>query len=116
MCHCFFFFFNKKFINCDLLSFVKEKERKARRKGKALQNEEASAPYPAEEEEMEGSGASGNEEEAAEDGEGAENSEILITMCQISLRYCFSNHILGDLGWPAKKPEWIRNFNEQNLT
>lgn len=47
-----------------------EKERKARRRGKALQNEEATAAYPAEEEEMEGSGASGNEEEAPEDGEG----------------------------------------------
>ena len=50
--------------------FTQEKERKARRRGKALQNEETSAPYTAEEEEMEGSGASGNEEEAPEDGEG----------------------------------------------
>ncbi len=49
---------------------TQEKERKARRRGKTLQNEEASAPYAAEEEEMEGSGASGNEEEAPEDGEG----------------------------------------------
>lgn len=57
------------FIQC-VLVFTQEKERKARRRGKALQNEEASAPYTAEEEEMEGSGASGNEEEAAEDGEG----------------------------------------------
>lgn len=48
---------------------TQEKERKARRRGKALQNE-TSAPYAAEEEEMEGSGASGNEEEAPEDGEG----------------------------------------------
>lgn len=49
---------------------TQEKERKARRRGKTPQNEEASAPYTAEEEEMEGSGASGNEEEAPEDGEG----------------------------------------------
>lgn len=68
------------YINRVLLSFVQEKERKARRRGKALQNEEASAPNFAEEEEMEGSGASGNEEEAAEDGEGTEHTEILMTM------------------------------------
>lgn len=49
---------------------IQEKERKARRKGKPMQNEETSSSYPAEEEEMEGSGASGNEEEAPEDGEG----------------------------------------------
>lgn len=49
---------------------TQEKERKARRRGKASQNEEASAPYTAEEEEMEGSGPSCNEEEAPEDGEG----------------------------------------------
>lgn len=49
---------------------TQEKERKARRKAKAPQNEETSAPYTAEEDEMEGSGASGNEEEAPEDGEG----------------------------------------------
>lgn len=49
---------------------TQEKERKARRRGKTLQNEEANAQYTAEEEEMEGSGASGNEEEAPEDGEG----------------------------------------------
>lgn len=49
---------------------VQEKERKARRKGKPMQSEETSSSYPAEEEEMEGSGASGNEEEAPEDGEG----------------------------------------------
>lgn len=55
-----------------MLVFTQEKERKARRRGKALQNEETSAPYAAEEEEMEGSGASGNEEEAAEDGEGTQ--------------------------------------------
>lgn len=35
-----------------------------------MQNEETSSSYPAEEEEMEGSGASGNEEEAPEDVEG----------------------------------------------
>lgn len=49
---------------------TQEKERKARRRAKVPQNEEASAPYAPEEEEMEGSGASGNEEEAPEDGEG----------------------------------------------
>lgn len=49
---------------------IQEKERKARRKGKPMQSEETSSSYPAEEEEMEGSGASGNEEEAPEDGEG----------------------------------------------
>lgn len=32
---------------------------------------------------MEGSGASGNEEEAAEDGEGIENTEILIKPSQL---------------------------------
>lgn len=52
-----------------LFSFHQEKERKARRRGKALQNEETSATFVAEEE-MEGSGASCNEEEAPEDGEG----------------------------------------------
>lgn len=74
-------------INRVLLSFVQEKERKARRRGKALQNEEASAPNFAEEEEMEGSGASGNEEEAAEDGEGTENTEILMTMSRIIIHF-----------------------------
>lgn len=39
-----------------------------------MQSEEtSSSSYPAEEEEMEGSGASGNEEEAPEDGEGKRN-------------------------------------------
>lgn len=53
-----------------IFTFNQEKERKARRRGKALQNEETSATFAAEEEEMEGSGASCNEEEAPEDGEG----------------------------------------------
>lgn len=53
-----------------VLVLIQEKERKARRKGKPMQSEEASSSYPAEEEEMEGSGASGNEEEAPEDVEG----------------------------------------------
>lgn len=57
-------FLNSRFV------FLQEKERKARRKGKPMQSEETSSSYPAEEEEMEGSGASGNEEEAPEDGEG----------------------------------------------
>lgn len=57
------------FFNCTF-ALIKEKERKARRKGKPMQNEETSSSYPAEEEEMEGSGASGNEEEAPEDVEG----------------------------------------------
>lgn len=57
-------FFNGVFAS------TQEKERKARRKGKPMQSEETSSAYPAEEEEMEGSGASGNEEEAPEDVEG----------------------------------------------
>lgn len=57
------------FFNCTF-ALIQEKERKARRKGKPMQSEETSSSYPAEEEEMEGSGASGNEEEAPEDGEG----------------------------------------------
>lgn len=57
-----------------MLVFTQERERKARRKGKALQSEETSAPSAAEEEEMEGSGTSGNEEEAPEDGEGRNNT------------------------------------------
>lgn len=32
---------------------------------------------------MEGSGASGNEEEAVEDGDGIENTQILITLSQL---------------------------------
>lgn len=53
-----------------MFASTQEKERKARRKGKPMQSEETSSAYPAEEEEMEGSGASGNEEEAPEDVEG----------------------------------------------
>ncbi|KAM9744671.1 nuclear receptor corepressor 2 isoform 3-T4 [Menidia menidia] len=53
---------------------MKSKERKARRRGRASQNEGASATHAAEEEEMEGSGASCNEEEAPEDGEGGTNN------------------------------------------
>lgn len=48
---------------------IQEKERNARRKGKPMQNDTSSS-YPAEKEEMEDSGASGNEEEAPEDEEG----------------------------------------------
>uniref|UniRef100_A0A8C2ZVS8 Nuclear receptor corepressor 2 n=1 Tax=Cyclopterus lumpus TaxID=8103 RepID=A0A8C2ZVS8_CYCLU len=72
-CKNFYFNYKKRQKLDEILQQHKmksEKERKARRKGKALQNEETSAPYTAEEEEMEGSGASGNEEEAPEDGEG----------------------------------------------
>lgn len=58
---------------------LQEKERKARRKGKAVQNEETSVPAT-EEEEMEGSGVSGNEEEAQEDGEGT-NKHSLSLLC-----------------------------------
>lgn len=63
-----------------MLVLTQEKERKARRRGKALQNEEANAQYTAEEEEMEGSGASGNEEEATEDGEGTLNPRDICIM------------------------------------
>lgn len=59
---------------------LQEKERKARRKGKTVQNEEASAPA-AEEEEMEGSGVSGNEEEAQEDGEGTNKTTLVRLLC-----------------------------------
>lgn len=82
---------------------TQEKERKARRRGKALQNEEASAPYPAEEEEMEGSGASGNEEEAPEDGEGTQNAshvckilhDLLILEKSSPFRIGLKNHYLS---------------------
>lgn len=85
---CLFFLLHLKIL-CALGHFFKfsvcfvlnqEKERKARRRGKALQNEEATAAYPAEEEEMEGSGASGNEEEAPEDGEGTPIQRAACTM------------------------------------
>uniref|UniRef100_A0A671TET8 Nuclear receptor corepressor 2 n=1 Tax=Sparus aurata TaxID=8175 RepID=A0A671TET8_SPAAU len=76
-CKNFYFNYKKRQKLDEILQQHKmksEKERKARRRGKALQNEEATAAYPAEEEEMEGSGASGNEEEAPEDGEGGANN------------------------------------------
>uniref|UniRef100_A0A665WK58 Nuclear receptor corepressor 2 n=1 Tax=Echeneis naucrates TaxID=173247 RepID=A0A665WK58_ECHNA len=72
-CKNFYFNYKKRQKLDEILQQHKmksEKERKARRRGKAPQNEETSAPYAPEEEEMEGSGASGNEEEAPEDGEG----------------------------------------------
>uniref|UniRef100_A0A8C8K180 Nuclear receptor corepressor 2 n=1 Tax=Oncorhynchus tshawytscha TaxID=74940 RepID=A0A8C8K180_ONCTS len=76
-CKNFYFNYKKRQKLDEILQQHKmksERERKARRKGKALQSEEASAPSAAEEEEMEGSGASGNEEEAPEDGEGGANN------------------------------------------
>uniref|UniRef100_A0A668A5X9 Nuclear receptor corepressor 2 n=1 Tax=Myripristis murdjan TaxID=586833 RepID=A0A668A5X9_9TELE len=76
-CKNFYFNYKKRQKLDEILQQHKmksEKERKARRKGKAPQSEEASAPSAAEEEEMEGSGASGNEEEAPEDGEGGANN------------------------------------------
>uniref|UniRef100_A0A4W6FJN4 Nuclear receptor corepressor 2 n=1 Tax=Lates calcarifer TaxID=8187 RepID=A0A4W6FJN4_LATCA len=79
-CKNFYFNYKKRQKLDEILQQHKmksEKERKARRRGKALQNEEASAPYPAEEEEMEGSGASGNEEEVPEDGEGTHQTIYL---------------------------------------
>uniref|UniRef100_A0A8C4IN46 Nuclear receptor corepressor 2 n=1 Tax=Dicentrarchus labrax TaxID=13489 RepID=A0A8C4IN46_DICLA len=75
-CKNFYFNYKKRQKLDEILQQHKmksEKERKARRRGKTLQNEETSAQYPAEEEEMEVSGASGNEEEAPEDGEGTPN-------------------------------------------
>uniref|UniRef100_A0A8D3BLC8 Nuclear receptor corepressor 2 n=1 Tax=Scophthalmus maximus TaxID=52904 RepID=A0A8D3BLC8_SCOMX len=77
-CKNFYFNYKKRQKLDEILQQHKmksEKERKARRRGKALQNEETSTPYTAEEEEMEGSGASGNEEEAPEDGEGTSLQE-----------------------------------------
>lgn len=56
-----------------LLPLPQEKERNAKRKkkkGTAAQNEEAAFPPVAEDEEMEVSGTSGNEEEMAEEAEG----------------------------------------------
>uniref|UniRef100_A0A665WKI8 Nuclear receptor corepressor 2 n=1 Tax=Echeneis naucrates TaxID=173247 RepID=A0A665WKI8_ECHNA len=76
-CKNFYFNYKKRQKLDEILQQHKmksEKERKARRRGKAPQNEETSAPYAPEEEEMEGSGASGNEEEAPEDGEGGANN------------------------------------------
>ncbi|GAA6075467.1 nuclear receptor corepressor 2 isoform X1 [Tachysurus ichikawai] len=75
-CKNFYFNYKKRQKLDEILQQHKmksEQERKARRKGKALQNEETSAPSAADEEEMEGSGGSGNEEEAQEDGEGGPN-------------------------------------------
>lgn len=74
-----------------MFDLTQEKERKARRRGKTLQNEEASAPYAAEEEEMEGSGASGNEEEAPEDGEGTPLPRDTCIM-QIAKTFDFFEH------------------------
>uniref|UniRef100_A0A8D3CQY0 Nuclear receptor corepressor 2 n=1 Tax=Scophthalmus maximus TaxID=52904 RepID=A0A8D3CQY0_SCOMX len=77
-CKNFYFNYKKRQKLDEILQQHKmksEKERKARRRGKALQNEETSTPYTAEEEEMEGSGASGNEEEAPEDGEANNSSD-----------------------------------------
>ncbi|XP_055367301.1 nuclear receptor corepressor 2 isoform X4 [Betta splendens] len=76
-CKNFYFNYKKRQKLDEILQQHKmksEKERKARRRGKTLQNEETSAPFAAEEEEMEGSGASANEEEAPEDGEGGANN------------------------------------------
>uniref|UniRef100_A0A674PDY8 Nuclear receptor corepressor 2 n=1 Tax=Takifugu rubripes TaxID=31033 RepID=A0A674PDY8_TAKRU len=76
-CKNFYFNYKKRQKLDEILQQHKiksEKERKARRKGKPMQSEETSSSYPAEEEEMEGSGASGNEEEAPEDGEGGANN------------------------------------------
>lgn len=76
-CKNFYFNYKKRQKLDEILQQHKmksEKERKARRRGKASQNEEANAQFAAEEEEMEGSGASGNEEEAPEDGEGGANN------------------------------------------
>lgn len=80
------------FIQC-VLVFTQEKERKARRRGKALQNEEASAPYTAEEEEMEGSGASGNEEEAAEDGEGTSLTRAAYITLVTLTKHCINQSV-----------------------
>ncbi|KAL2092261.1 hypothetical protein ACEWY4_012059 [Coilia grayii] len=74
-CKNFYFNYKKRQKLDEILQQHKmksERERKARRKGKALQSEEASAPSAAEDEE--GSGASGNEEETAEDGEAVANN------------------------------------------
>ncbi|XP_057688811.1 nuclear receptor corepressor 2 isoform X2 [Corythoichthys intestinalis] len=76
-CKNFYFNYKKRQKLDEILQQHKmksEKERKARRRGKTLQNEEATAQFTAEEEELEGSGASGNEEEAPEDGEGGANN------------------------------------------
>lgn len=91
-----------KFSACFVLN--QEKERKARCRGKALQNEEATAAYPAEEEEMEGSGASGNEEEAPEDGEGTPIQRAACTMltAKTSMLLAFINRRVFEhngVGW-----------------
>ncbi|XP_056213875.1 nuclear receptor corepressor 2 isoform X10 [Falco biarmicus] len=76
------FYFNyKKRQNLDEIlqqhKLKMEKERNAKRKkkkGTAVQNEEATFPPAAEDEEMEVSGTSGNEEEMAEEAEAAVNN------------------------------------------
>ncbi|XP_067163356.1 nuclear receptor corepressor 2 isoform X12 [Apteryx mantelli] len=76
------FYFNyKKRQNLDEIlqqhKLKMEKERNAKRKkkkGTAVQNEEAAFPPAAEDEEMEVSGTSGNEEEMAEEAEAAVNN------------------------------------------
>ncbi|XP_054630962.1 nuclear receptor corepressor 2 isoform X2 [Dunckerocampus dactyliophorus] len=76
-CKNFYFNYKKRQKLDEILQQHKmksEKERKARRRGKSLQSEGATAQFTAEEEEIEGSGASGNEEEAPEDGEGGANN------------------------------------------
>uniref|UniRef100_A0A8C1LLQ6 Nuclear receptor corepressor 2 n=1 Tax=Cyprinus carpio TaxID=7962 RepID=A0A8C1LLQ6_CYPCA len=86
-CKNFYFNYKKRQKLDEILQQHKiksEKERKARRKGKALQNEEASAPSAAEEEEMEGSGVSGNEEEAQEDGEGMD-ANLIFVPCPLTM-------------------------------
>uniref|UniRef100_A0AAR2KLL8 Nuclear receptor corepressor 2 n=1 Tax=Pygocentrus nattereri TaxID=42514 RepID=A0AAR2KLL8_PYGNA len=65
-CKNFYFNYKKRQKLDEILQQHKmksEQERKARRKGKAQQSEETTAPSAADEEEMEGSGVSGNEEE-----------------------------------------------------
>ncbi|KPP71959.1 nuclear receptor corepressor 2-like, partial [Scleropages formosus] len=76
-CKNFYFNYKKRQKLDEILQQHKmksERERKARRSRKTAQSEGTSAPSAGDEEDMEVSGGSGNEEEPPEDGEGANNS------------------------------------------
>uniref|UniRef100_A0A452I531 Nuclear receptor corepressor 2 n=1 Tax=Gopherus agassizii TaxID=38772 RepID=A0A452I531_9SAUR len=113
------FYFNyKKRQNLDEIlqqhKLKMEKERNARRKKKkapAVQNEEAAFPPTAEDEEMEVSGTSGNEEEMAEEAEGEafEGRQPWGKLAQVCLLHPWThaavNHSSDTESIPSPRPE-----------
>uniref|UniRef100_A0A674KAX5 Nuclear receptor corepressor 2 n=1 Tax=Terrapene triunguis TaxID=2587831 RepID=A0A674KAX5_9SAUR len=105
------FYFNyKKRQNLDEIlqqhKLKMEKERNARRKKKkapAVQNEEAAFPPTAEDEEMEVSGTSGNEEEMAEEAEGEALSPT--PGSRVPLGHSAVNHSSDTESIPSPRPE-----------